>query len=663
MAIAEMRKLNLVAMSYDKDALLNALQRTGAAEVKLHADTENTVVPPVNGEELRAYLVSLESALGILCSEVENYNKENKIKTAVLKDGFEVSYSDFMSAGEKKKEMDALAARIVALFSRKNELKAELAKEKRTLETARIYAGITLPFAVFSDTLHTRVRLGTFPLSSKEEFLKAAEELSLTEASIIAADADSVLAAVFYHSSASAETEELLTNFGFSDCPFSGEATGEENYARLHESVQSLTRELQANEYAMYEMNVDIRALKIYCDYLGFALEKEELSDKLRATERTFLLEAYVPAAETEAVKEALLSVTKAAYYEFSEPAEDEIPPTLMQNNAVVKNFETITNMYSPPNYREMDPNSIMAVFYSLFLGFIMGDVGYGLLMFLGGGFIYLKTRARDGGMKRLAGVFAVGGLFAVVWGLLFNSFFGIQLPIKTVMPDAQSDMWSFVGIGIPSVLIISLLIGIVQLFAGYVCRAVQAWRRGNFWDGIWDGAVWAVFSVGVALAVVGLVEEAKLPVLATAGGIVAGVSLVVAMLTAGRKEKLVGKFTKGFGAAYGVINYASDILSYARLYGLMLSGAVIAQIISQYAVQFITGGNVAFAVLGVVLMLVGHVFNLALNLLGAYIHDARLQYVEFYGRFYEGEGELFAPLGSRHKHVWLSPKASKTAE
>ena len=170
------------------------------------------------------------------------------------------------------------------------------------------------------------------------------------------------------------------------------------------------------------------------------------------------------------------------------------------------------------------------------------------------------------------------------------------------------------------------------------------------------DGLVWAIFSVGAALAVIGFIDEAGVPVLATVGGIIAGVSLLSAMLTAGRKEKLLGKVTKGFGAAYGIINYASDILSYARLYGLMLSGAVIAQIVSQYAVDFLTGGNVLLAVLGALLMVVGHAFNLVMSLLGAYIHDARLQYVEFYGRFFEGEGELFSPLGSKHKYIYLLP-------
>ncbi len=657
MAIAEMRKLNLIAMSYDKGVILDALQCTGAVEVKLHADTENTSVPPVCGDELRGYLASTETALSVLSSEVENYNRENNIKSGILKDGFDVTYTEFMSAREKKGEIDALIARINRLTDEKNALKARLSQNLRTAESAKLYASLTIPFDSFGDSPHTHARLGTFPVAAKDKLSKDLELLPLAAYSATLADEENILLSVFFHRDCSDEAEAILAEAGFVPCPFEGGETGKALYASLLEERKRLERDLQANAYALYELNSEIRPLKIYCDFLGFALEKEELSDKLRVTERTFLLEAYVPAEAEEGVKETLVSVSKAVYFEFSEPAADEMPPTLMKNNAAVRNFEEITNMYSPPNYREIDPNTVMAFFYSLFLGFIMGDIGYGILMLLGGGWIWYKHRARESGLKRLSAVFAVGGLFSIFWGVLFNSVFGVPLPfIKTVMPDAQSDMWSFAGISVPSVLIISLLIGIVQLFAGYMCRAAQEWRRGNVADGIFDGLVWAIFSVGAALAVIGFIDEAGVPVLATVGGIIAGVSLLSAMLTAGRKEKLLGKVTKGFGAAYGIINYASDILSYARLYGLMLSGAVIAQIVSQYAVDFLTGGNVLLAVLGALLMVVGHAFNLVMSLLGAYIHDARLQYVEFYGRFFEGEGELFSPLGSKHKYIYLLP-------
>ncbi len=651
MAVAEMSKLNLVAMSYDKDSVLNALQRTNAAEVKLHYEAENTVALTADCEEMREYLSNVENALNRLSSAIESYNKDNKIKSDVLKDGFDVSYSDFMSAKDMKWDMDALVEKVNLLYNGGKELSVELSKLKRTISSAEIYSTVKLPLKN-SDTLHTKIRMGTLPANSKDSFISSFSD-GLCAFSVLAENSDGVLISAAYHKSIGAEAESILQEAGFVPCPFDGESTGEEVFLGLKEREAEILNSLKQNSEETYALSNRIHDLKIYCDYLGFELEKQELAEKMRATQATVLIEAYVPKESEEQIKEVLEGTSNAVYYEFSSPADDEIPPTLLKNNKVVKNFEAVTNMYSPVSYREFDPNTVMAFFYSLFLGFIMGDVGYGLLMSVLGGTVYFLSK-RDTGLKRLAGVFAVGGIFAIIWGFLFNSLFGIQLPYKPPLPDAQGDMWQLMGIKIPAVLIISLLIGALQLCAGYVCKTVQCFRRKQIADGILDGMVWAFFTLGVGLAIVGLIDDFNVKILAYVGGIIAGVMLVTAMLTAGRKEKLLGKFTKGFGAAYGVINFASDVLSYARLYGLMLSGAVIAQIVSSYAIGFITGGNAALAILGVVLMVVGHAFNLAIGLLGAYIHDARLQYVEFYGRFYEGEGELFAPLGSKHKYIYL---------
>ncbi len=651
MAVAEMSKLNLVAMSYDKDSVLNALQRTNAAEVKLHYEAENTVALTADCEEMREYLSNVENALNRLSSAIESYNKDNKIKSDVLKDGFDVSYSDFMSAKDMKWDMDALVEKVNLLYNGGKELSVELSKLKRTISSAEIYSTVKLPLKN-SDTLHTKIRMGTLPANSKDSFISSFSD-GLCAFSVLAENSDGVLISAAYHKSIGAEAESILQEAGFVPCPFDGESTGEEVFLGLKEREAEILNSLKQNSEETYALSNRIHDLKIYCDYLGFELEKQELAEKMRATQATVLIEAYVPKESEEQIKEVLEGTSNAVYYEFSSPADDEIPPTLLKNNKVVKNFEAVTNMYSPVSYREFDPNTVMAFFYSLFLGFIMGDVGYGLLMSVLGGTVYFLSK-RDTGLKRLAGVFAVGGIFAIIWGFLFNSLFGIQLPYKPPLPDAQGDMWQLMGIKIPAVLIISLLIGALQLCAGYVCKTVQCFRRKQIADGILDGMVWAFFTLGVGLAIVGLIDDFNVKIIAYVGGIIAGVMLVTAMLTAGRKEKLLGKFTKGFGAAYGVINFASDVLSYARLYGLMLSGAVIAQIVSSYAIGFITGGNAALAILGVVLMVVGHAFNLAIGLLGAYIHDARLQYVEFYGRFYEGEGELFAPLGSKHKYIYL---------
>lgn len=650
MAVAEMSKLNLVAMGYERDKLLNALQKTGATEIKTHYEAENTKPVSVNAERLTEYLARVDGALNLLSAEILVYNKDNKIKSDDLKDGFTVSYREFMGANALKEECDALVEKINGLFDERRELAAEKAKTERTLAAAEIYAGVEEKFGEFSSTAHTKIKIGTVPAEQLDNIIKAAEERKLCCTEVLNANSEAALLLFLCHKSEDG-AEELLQNCSFSSCPFPADVSGAELNKEINAKLTAIAARTEDITAELLKLGKHVKTLKIYSDYLGFELEKLTLSEKMRATQKTFLLEAYVPKDAEEVVKTALEETSEAVYYEFSAPAEDEMPPTLYRNNEVVKNFETITNMYSPVNAKEFDPNTVMAFFYSLFLGFIMGDTGYGLLMFIGGGAIYLKLHGKDSGLKRLAGVFAIGGIFAIFWGLLFGSLFGIEI-FTPVMPNPQTARWSLMGIQVPSVLLISMELGVAHLMVGYICKAVQCMRRGQFWDGILDGLVWAVFSIGVGLAIVGFIDEANIGILGIVGGVMAGASLLIAMLTAGRKEKLIGKFTKGFGAAYGIINYASDILSYARLYGLMLSGAVIAQIVSNYSLQFFASGNVGLIILAVVLMVVGHGFNLAIGLLGAYIHDARLQYVEFYGRFFEGEGELFTPIGSNRKYV-----------
>lgn len=659
MAIAVMRKLRVAAISYEGDKILDALSKTGAAEIKILEAEENIARPVSDAAALSSRLEEAEGALKELVASSERYAKEHKKAFKPEKDGFFVTYEEFMNA-EKREEAEALIAEIKRLTAERVRLGASLASLEKTILSLSPYKDFEILFSAFSNTPRLRVFLGTVENVKEELFETLADACVKTEGNTVL---------VVALKEAEKETEEFLRGLDFAPCPFLKEAgTGKELYARLNEEKKDLLREIEKIDEAEFALSENIRFLKVYCDRIAYELEKaESVSGKMLATERVILLEAYAPKESEEEISAALSAVTDSAYFDFVEPEEDEMPPTLMRNNGLTKNFEAITNLYSPPNSKEFDPTTVMGIFYSVFLGFIMGDIGYGLFMLIGGGLLWWKNRVKDNGLKRLAAVFAIGGVFAVIWGFLFDSLFGIAILHMRVMPPLLegNTNWHVLGIAIPALLIVALEVGVVQLFAGYMCRAIQCWRRGKIWDGIFDGVVWAVFSIGVGLAIAGLVEELNMIILAYVGGIAAGAMLLTAMLTAGRKEKILGKFTKGFGAAYGVINYASDILSYARLYGLMLSGAVIAEIVSGYALTgyggstgMIVSGNAGLAVLGVVLLLLGHLLNLALSLLGAYIHDARLQYVEFYGRFYEGEGELFSPLGSKHAHVFIVPKA-----
>ncbi len=315
MAIVSMSKLNLVAMSYDKSAILNALQRTGATEVKLHYEAENTVPLSADCEQLRAYLGSLEAVLSCLSREAEEYNKANKIKTDALADGFEVAYNEFIAASGFKAEADALAERVNALADDRREATVRLAKLKKTAQTARLYSALEHPFDYYCNTTHTRVRVGSVPLNSADALAEEGGQEGGQElfcASVIASDGERALVVAAYHKAVASAAEEILQKYNFTACPFAGDTrTGAQLNAELEGEISALEERIAKAGAEIYGLNDRIRPLKIYCDYLGFEIEKCELSEKMRATQTTFLLEAYVPEHEAEAVRAALDEIVR----------------------------------------------------------------------------------------------------------------------------------------------------------------------------------------------------------------------------------------------------------------------------------------------------------------------------------------------------------------
>jgi V/A-type H+-transporting ATPase subunit I len=237
-------------------------------------------------------------------------------------------------------------------------------------------------------------------------------------------------------------------------------------------------------------------------------------------------------------------------------------------------------------------------------------------------------------------------GLLRATCGSGYNAFYAKYL-------DAIVAQASVAGITVPSILLWCLGLGTLHLAFGLLLKAAQCFGRKQYLEGVFCGIVWALALVSLTLWVFGMVSGTE--PLKTYGAYVTAGLFVVGVLTAGIAEKGLGKVVKVFSSAYGIINYASDILSYARLYGLMLSGAQIASIFTNtLAIGLLFPKGPVGIAFGVILIIVGNLFNLAMNLLGAFIHNSRLQYVEFFGKFYEGEGELFAPLGQTRRFVRL---------
>ena len=316
--------------------------------------------------------------------------------------------------------------------------------------------------------------------------------------------------------------------------------------------------------------------------------------------------------------------------------------PVRLRNNWFSRPLNMVTDMYALPVYGSLDPNPLMAPFFILFYGIMMADMGYGLLMLAMGLFLW-KKKVR-GTLDYMGGLLVLCGISTFIVGALTGGFFGDFLSQLAKLIDPESTFalpYLFTPLtDTMAILVGSLVLGFLQILTGMVISFVKKARDGHIMDGIWDEGTWWVIFLGAGLAVLGVGNVAGYPVVLILG-------IVMLVVGSGRNARGFGKVTSVFGAVYnGVTGYFSDIMSYSRLMALMLSGSIIASVFNQLGA--VTGNVIAF----VIISALGNALNFALNLLGCYVHDLRLQCLEFFNRFYESGGRPFRPLAYQTNYV-----------
>lgn len=664
MAIAEMSRLSVVALLSDKDKIYDALQKTGAAQIKSQTEKEYAVpLAAADDAELKAKIDRAKKCLDFISDEIELLPKEER-GAGVIKDGFPVTTAEFFAVGDKTGEIESVLSEIEKLSDKKNALKARQVKVNEKIRNYEPYALLKNKFSEFSDTQSVKVYLGIVPADKTEKCLTEIKDCELAEAFIECDGKNGEVVSVAAYKPNAEAVEKVLSACGFTKCPFKEEVTAAEKISEAENELKEIENEFLSVSKKAAALADRSREVKLYVDYLAYLVEKANADGSLYHTADAFVLEAYVPAEKVGEVKAAVEGAARACEIESEVIPRNEFAPTLMKNSNAVSNFEAVTNMYSVPAYGALDPNAVMSFFFSLFMGLIMADFGYGILMIVGG-FLFAAKQRKGTSIYRMAKVFAYGGFFACGFGALFDSWLGYPL-IRTITGegsayckfyanylDAINSPANIAGITVPQMLLWCLGLGTIQIAVSLIMKAAQCFSRKQYAEGFFSGIVWSIGLLAFVAAVFGMASNNDF--LTRYGAYVAIVLIALGVLTSGITEKGFGKILKPFSSLYGLINYASDILSYARLYGLMLSGAQIASIFTNnLAIDLLFPKGVIGVIFGVVIIIAGNLFNLAMSLLGAFIHDSRLQYVEFFGRFYEGEGELFTPLGRNGEYTYF---------
>ena len=639
MAIVKMKGLRLLAMRSDREALLELLQGMGCVEIDepdqdpqtwqgLLSQLGNQTLSRPDGQALSQAREDLQAAQRALAVLKRHGDKGRgllaprpRLTRQQLFDGEEQGKPAVQQVLEADRQLAALEAQHSKLLTQR----AALAP----------WLELNIPL----DTASTRemvVQFGTVTagveLEQVQRAVEGASELAqLTQASV---DRDVRYCLLVCHTSAQEEVLQALRDFGWSRMNLSGwTGTAKENDQRIARELEQNEQESAQAEQQLAQLTSLAEPIRQAADRASVRINREEGRSRLLDTEKTFLLEGWVPAEKWPELESQLKNYPCA--WELRDPTEEEYPkvPVKLKNNWFTRPLSMVTEMYSLPAFNGLDPNPLMAPFFILFYGIMMADMGYGLLMMIASVVVLKKSRPRAG-MHNFFALLGLCGVSTFIMGAVTGGFFGDFIPqlLKLINPES-TFVWFWPTLFTPledtmMILVGAMALGFVQILVGMAISFVKKLRRGQVMDAIWEEVTWWVVFAGLALAILGVTNLV----------IILGGVMVVAgpILT----EKGFGKITGIFGSLYNhVTGYFGDILSYSRLMALMLAGSVIAQVFNTLGA--IPGNVVIF----IIISMLGNALNFALNLLGCYVHDLRLQCLEYFNKFYEDGGKPFRPM------------------
>ena len=670
MAISNMLKLLLIGNVKERNSLIKRLHKLGCVEVATTDKIEKMQSADTGeyADKCKVKLARLEFCL----ETVKSYKptalklaKEQKIDyiPAKGKGPFQtrplISFEDFSNLKDIETDIFTQISQLKEYTDKIIALRAKTQKETNVIASLAPYANMHAPFSKFKDTATASVLLGEVANTKVALFEKIESEYGgVYEVFQGSGNSDGV--AIVIDKSKREDIQQLLADTEFTACSISSDSTPEEMRAQAEKNLAETEKERNlAIEAIMTFENIFDDVIRLH-DYFTLEVAKAESENRTQTTSSTYYLEAWLPEGEKDRVDKDLENSPLSLAYTIREPLESETPPTYVESNGVVAPYESVTNMFSVPFYKEIDPNPSVAFFFFLIFGMMLGDAGYGLLLTLGTGII-LALRKPPKGEMNLVKIMFMGGISTFIWGFLFGSYFGLSAtdlgiwcwfnPIEDPMP----------------LLILSLAVGVVQMFFGMAINMVALIKKHQPVWGISSAFSWYFLALGIG----GIFGASYIGAWAKTAGIVFAVLGVVLLMLSGTFGKRgAKKVTGALSSLYGIINFFSDMMSYTRIFGLGLASGVIGMVFNEIA--SVISGMMPFKFMGVIvtiiICIIGHTFNISINALGAYVHNSRLQFVEFFGKFYTGGGELFAPLGSQMKYYRIgepveAKKASKSKQ
>ena len=638
MAIEKMKKLRLIAVRNQKKALLRKLQLLGCVEM---SEPELSELTP----ELRQHLskegsdvTKVRADYAMLIQAVELLDKYAPVKSKLLSAKPEAEVKTLLDDSTLSPTLET-ARRIVTIDETVRRINAEGARIAGSIDALKPWLELDYPLDG-QGTQRCAVTLGFMPMSVSLSEARQSLAEAMEEAELISVSDDSAqhyLALICFKEELPAALDALRVH-NFSAAAFgSSEGTAAESTEKLNAELSELKKQKAELTDEISAMGEHRQELKLCADRMETKVAYAEAEGQLYGMESAVALQGWVIARKVPELEQTLEKFDCA--WELTDPEPEEYPevPVALRNNKITNALNMVTNMYSLPSYDGVDPNPLMAPFFILFYGLMMADMGYGLIMILAAVVAMKKIRPRKGALS-FCQLLLYCGVSTFIMGILTGGFFGdalAQIGKITGMPDGWGELWCLFSPmkDVMTVLIGAMVLGLIHLNIGMVISVVEKVKKGDAAGAFWEeGSLWVIL-IGAVMTALKVGSIGGVPVVLVIG-------CVMLFYGGSRGAKGFGKLTSLFSTLYNTVTgWFGDILSYSRIMALMLAGSVIATV-------FNTIGGIANTLwLFIPVFIIGHSLNFALNLLGCYVHDLRLQCLEYFGKFYKDGGRAFKPL------------------
>lgn len=646
MAIAKMRKLSLYTLPAFENELLEHIQELKGVHID-KIEVEETVFEQlgedINTLELEQKISELQTAQGILEKHVpqpsfiqKNRSPKPTYNLRELKEAYDVAAVN-----------DAVTL-VYTLRDRLNEIDIRLDEIESEREDITPWQKINVHPDRLEKLKNLQVLIGTIPQATDRRYIHALEAFEGLEISEIYQNQEEHgLILALPKNIDMKEFNEALIESHFEEWQYEYDELPQEKLANLSIEEKDLKAEEKNIQGSLREKGDVLEQLRLAEEYEYAKLLRLNTRSESLLTNYLFVLSGYMEADKTADFSKKMNDVLPENAYvlEVSDvsEADEETVPTLLTNNSITEPFEELTLMYGTPNYNELDPTPYVMVFYSVFYGMMMGDLGYGLLQWIGT-FLLLKFLHLDDGFKKMVKMFHILSYPTMIVGLIYGSFFGVTIPTQLVNITEQAT----------EVLVFSIGLGIIHILSGLVLNAVNQFRQGNPGGAIKDGISWIVILLGLIIGAAGTMLFQNEMISNIGFGLSLVAALVILVLSVVLSQNKFGGLAAGVYDLYGISGYIGDMVSYSRLMALGLSGSSIAVAFNMLIGMLPTPYKFT---IGVVLIIVLQLFNMFLSVLSAYVHGMRLIFVEFFGKFFDGTGTAFKPLKGLEKFINISER------